>query len=39
MPIYKAKGGWKIENVSGIMKTLEEAKKRLAAIKAKQGRK
>ena len=33
MPIRKVKGGWKIDNTSGISKTKKAAKRRLRAIK------
>lgn len=36
MPIYKSKGGWKIENTKGKSPTKKEAVKRLQAIKANQ---
>jgi len=32
MPIYKAKGGYKIKNVKGKSPTKKAAKKRMAAI-------
>ena len=38
MPIRKVKGGYKIDNVKGISPTLEHAKRRLRAIKARQAR-
>lgn len=38
MPIRKVKGGYKIDNVPGVSKTLAAAKKRLAAIKANQAK-
>ena len=36
MPIRKVPGGYKIDNVSGVMKTRQEAEKRLKAVKASQ---
>ena len=36
MPIRKVKGGWKIDNTSGISKTKKAAKRRLRAIKYRQ---
>lgn len=36
MPIRKVKGGYKIDNVPGVSPTLEAAKRRLRAIKARQ---
>lgn len=36
MPIRKTRKGYKISNVPGYSKTLEQAKKRLRAIKANQ---
>lgn len=39
MPVYKVKGGWKIENTPGISKTKKEAEQRLKAIKASQSKK
>ena len=38
MPIRKVKGGFKIDNVTGISKTKDAAVKRLRAIKANQAR-
>jgi len=39
VPIKYVKGkGWKIENTPGYSETKEEARKRLAAIKIRQGR-
>ena len=38
MPIYKVKGGYKIENVKGVSKTKAQAERRLRAIKAEQVR-
>ena len=39
MPIRKVKGGWKIDNTSGISKTKKAAKRRLRAIKYRQSQK
>lgn len=39
MPIYKVKGGYRIKNIRGKMLTLEQTRKRLAAIKAKERKK
>jgi len=36
MPIRRVKGGYKIDNVSGVSKTKAAAEKRLRAIKARQ---
>ncbi len=38
MPIRKVKGGWKIDNTSGISKTKKAAKRRLRAIKYRQSK-
>ena len=38
MPIRKVKGGWKIENTSGISKTKKAAKRRLRAITYRQSK-
>ena len=39
MPIRKVKGGWKIDNTSGISRTKKAAKRRLRAIKYRQSKK
>lgn len=39
MPIRKVEGGYKIDNVPGVSKTLEAAKRRLRAIKVNQAKK
>ena len=39
MPIRRVKGGWKIDNTSGISKTKKAAKRRLRAIKYRQSKK
>ena len=38
MPIRRVKGGWKIDNTSGISKTKKAAKRRLRAIKYRQSK-
>ncbi len=38
MPIVKVKGGWKIKNTSGTSKSKKAAKRRLRAIKWRQGK-
>ena len=38
MPIRKVKGGWKIDNTSGISKTKKAAKRRLRAIEYRQSK-
>ena len=38
MPIRKVKGGYKIDNVPGIIKTKKQAQERLRAIKANQAK-
>jgi len=39
MPIYKAKGGYKIKNVKGKSPTKKAAKKRMAAIQISKAKK
>jgi len=38
MPVYKVKGGWKIDNTPGVSKTKKQAEERLKAIKSEQAR-
>jgi len=38
MPIRRVKGGWKIDNTSGISKTKKAAKRRLRAIEYRQSK-
>ena len=38
MPIRRVKGGWKIDNTSGISKTKKAAKRRLRAIEHRQSK-
>ena len=38
MPIRRVKGGWKIDNTSGISKTKKASKRRLRAIKYRQAK-
>jgi predicted secreted Zn-dependent protease len=38
MPIRKTKGGWKVNNTPGTSKTKKAAKRRLRAIKWRQGK-
>ena len=38
MPISKVKGGWKVNNTPGVSKSKKAAKRRLRAIKWRQGK-